>query len=215
MDACTYTRTVGLTTQKHNASGLIPGMDRTGSTTRPNYLFTRCSNITVLLLINGHFPRWSSVSWLTTGSSTSIYSRKEPMAINEISFIMGQIFSCHQQSKHFSKSKHRLQPQARPHPLPSYQRLLLEGALLHLSWSSYANTSEWGLKKVHRTITVFPNLLLLFTSIDDWTTYKYNTRTLTHTQRKKKKDSHRQQGPLHGSSSPLQCFESARVIRPN
>ena len=105
MDACTYTRTVGLTTQKHNASGLISGMDRTGSTTRPNYLFTRCSNITVLLLINGHFPRWSSVSWLTIGSSTSICSRKEPMAINEISFIMGQIFSCHQQSKHFSKYK--------------------------------------------------------------------------------------------------------------
>jgi len=33
--------------------------------------------------------------------------------------------------------------------------------------------------------------------------------------RTKKKDSHRQQGPLHGSSSHLWCFEPVRVVRPN
>ena len=32
--------------------------------------------------------------------------------------------------------------------------------------------------------------------------------------RKKKEDLHRQQGPLHGSSSPLRCFEPVRVVRP-
>jgi len=35
------------------------------------------------------------------------------------------------------------------------------------------------------------------------------------TSMKRKKDSHRQQNPLRGSSSPLQCFEPATVVRPN
>jgi len=56
------------------------------------------------------------------------------------------------------------------------------------------------------------NLGKLFTHVP-LTPNSINLHRLTSV--KKKKDSHREQRPLHGSSSPIWFFEPVTVVRPN
>jgi len=55
-------------------------------------------------------------------------------------------------------------------------------------------------------------LTALCRGLPGWAGTKRNIHPLTSM---KRKDSHRQQNPLRGSSSPLQCFEPATVVRPH
>ena len=78
--------------------------------------------------------------------------------------------------------------------------------------ASAAESAEAMLHK-HTQPPPHNRLMALCSGLPGWTGTRRNIHPLTPT-RKKKKDSHRQQGPLYGSSSPLQCFEPARLLDP-